>query len=153
MNTTTDRYLTRRGVKNLKKQITKTDKELTKLENSLKTTEASKDSRFVIDNILSHIEQLKAEKREIKQVLANSKVLPRKRDRLYVALGSIVDLIDAKGRLMTLMIVDSIEANPSNGKISANSPLGESLIGKTIQETISLTIGSRKTELQLVAIR
>ena len=110
MNTTTDRYLTRRGVKNLKKQITKIDKELTKLENSLKTTEASKDSRFVIDNILSRIEQLKSEKREIKQVLANSKVLPRKRDRLYVALGSIVDLIDAKGRLMTLMIVDSIEA-------------------------------------------
>ena len=153
MNTTTDRYLTRRGVKNLKKQITKIDKELTNLENSLKTTEALKDSRFVIDNILSRIEQLKSEKREIKQVLANSKVLPRKRDRLYVALGSIVDLIDAKGRLMTLMIVDSIEANPSNGKISANSPLGESLIGKTIQETISLTIGSRKTELQLVAIR
>ena len=49
-------------------------------------------------------------------------------------------------------IVDSIEANPSDGRISAKSPLGQNLIGKTIEDTIKWGNGIRANQLQLVKI-
>jgi transcription elongation factor GreA len=79
--------------------------------------------------------------------------LPRKRDALKVAIGSVVDLLDTSGRLVRYTLVDSIEANPSDGRISIMSPLGQSLLGRQIQDVVEWSAGRLGTRhLRLVNI-
>ena len=89
----------------------------------------------------------------LRHMLKNAKPLPRKRDRLRVALGSIVDLVDQQGRMLHYILVDSLEANPTDGRISVDSPLGRSLLDKRPKDTVSWCAGVKLQHAQLVAIR
>jgi transcription elongation factor GreA len=112
----------------------------------------SHDDRLARVELLSDLEAAEDELMSQKEIARTAKLLPSTRARLKVALGSVVDLIDQQGRLFRYTIVDSIEVNPSDGRISVASPLGSSLLGKTLQDTVDLTIGSKKRSLQLVKI-
>ena len=57
------------------------------------------------------------------------------------------------GRIIRYTIVDSIEADPSDGRISFKSPLGQNLLGKQIQDIIEWGNGLRTNQLRLVGIR
>ena len=64
-----------------------------------------------------------------------------------------MELFDrATGRIMKFRIVESLEANPLIGKISAESPLGKSVLGRTVNEIISWTANSQSMNMTLVAI-
>ena len=89
---------------------------------------------------------------EKRMQLNHAKQLPRKRDALKVALGSVVDLMDTNGHMVRYTLVDSLEANPSDGRISVNSPLGRSLVGRGIRETVEWTAGLRAKRLELIRI-
>ena len=54
--------------------------------------------------------------------------------------------------MMRYQVVESIEADPSEGKISAESPLGRSLIGRKVDEDVSWTAGLNSMQMQLVRI-
>ena len=69
-----------------------------------------------------------------------------------MVLGSVVDLIDTNGRIVQYTLVESIEANPSDGRISINSPLGQSLIGRKVREIIEWGTESRINQMRLVSI-
>jgi transcription elongation GreA/GreB family factor len=64
----------------------------------------------------------------------------------------VVDLIDQQGRLFRYTLVDSIEANPSDGRISVVSPLGSHLVGKTVQDIVEWSTGKSDNTLRLVRI-
>jgi transcription elongation factor GreA len=110
-------------------------------EERLRRIEALSELEAVEDDLVSH-----------KEVMRTARLIPSKRARLKVALGSVVDLIDQQGRLFRYTIVDSIEVNPSDGRISAASPLGSTLLGKAVKETVNLTVGATTRSLQLVKI-
>jgi transcription elongation factor GreA len=101
---------------------------------------------------LSALEYIELEIAEKKTMLTNVKLLPSKRSHLRVALGSVVELIDSYGHFFRYTIVDSIEANPSDGRISTESPLGRSLIGRTVKDVVEWRNGNRFNKLQLVRI-
>ena len=61
--------------------------------------------------------------------------------------------MDQQGRLFRYTLVDSLEANPLDGRISVESPLGQSLIGRERSNTISWQAGVHQRNLQLVDIR
>lgn len=155
MNTTHITLLSKKGMKELKKAVAKLEhrqkhmiadlRDLDKIDNH--------DQRLARIEKLAQLETIEAELDEKRKVLSNSQLYPRKRDALKVALGSAVNLIDASGRMVSYTIVDSIEANPSDGRISANSPLGQSLLGKTIKDTIEWGSNLRPMSMQLVAIK
>ncbi len=63
---------------------------------------------------LARLEAIETELAEKRETLTNAKLIPSKRARMKVAIGSIVDLIDQEGRLVQYTIVDTIEANPSD---------------------------------------
>lgn len=71
---------------------------------------------------------------------------------MKVAIGSVVDLIDQKGHLVRYTLVESIEANPSDGRISAASPLGQTLLGKTVKDIVEWGNGLNHNSLRLVKI-
>lgn len=49
-------------------------------------------------------------------------------------------------------LVDHVEANPLSGKISTQSPIGQSLVGKGVGDEISMTTPSGTIEFKIVAI-
>ncbi len=55
-----------------------------------------------------------------------------------VSVGSTV-VVDKSGTRMTFEIVGATEADPTAGKISLESPLGQALLGKTVGEQVTIT--------------
>lgn len=156
MNTTANEtvYLSKKGMKSLKKSVAQLEKDRKKtiLELHEQDKTDNHDERLARVEKLAKLESIEAELDEKRSLLANAKLFPRKRDAVFVAIGSMVELIDKNGRKVIYTIVDSIEADPSDGRISAKSPLGQTLLGKTISDTIRWGAGVRERQLQLVKI-
>jgi transcription elongation factor GreA len=154
MNTTKTIYISKKGMKELKKEMTRLERD--KKEAYIRLRELDKtdahDERYVRSELLASIETIESELADKKATLANAKLLPRKRDALKVAIGSVVDLLDTQGRIIRYTLVDSIEANPSDGRISIESPLGRSLLGRQIQDVIEWGTELRTNQLRLVGI-
>lgn len=155
MNATKTVYLSKKGMKELKKEIVRLERERTIALTRLRELDKidNHDERLARSEQLATIEGINSELAEKKLTLDNAKLFPRKRDAFKVAIGSVVDLIDTSGRMVRYHLVESIEANPSDGRISIKSPLGQKLIGRQIQDVIEWSVGVRTNQLQLVGIR
>lgn len=155
MNMTHTTLLSKKGMKELKKSISKLEHQQNSAIADLRDLDKidNHDHRLSRVEKLARLEAIEAELDDKRLILQNAKLYPRKRDALRVALGSAVELIDMQGRMVRYTVVDSIEANPSDGRISANSPLGQSLLGKTIKDTIEWGSNLRPMRMQLIAIR
>lgn len=153
MNTTETIYLSKKGMKDLKKAISQLERDRRKTILALHEQDKtdSHDERLARVEMLAKLDSIESELADKQSLFASAKLYPRKRDALYVGIGSVVELIDQAGRKVVYTIVDSIEADPSDGRISSKSPLGQSLIGKTMSDTISWGKAA-KTQLQLVRI-
>jgi transcription elongation factor GreA len=154
MNTTKTIFLSKKGMKELKKDIARLERERQDAIVSLRDMDKTDghDQRLARIEKLAYIDVVESELADKQMVLNHAKLFPRKRDAIKVAIGSVVDLIDTSGRLVRYTLVDTIEANPSDGRISIKSPLGQRLIGKQIQDMVEWTNGLRTTRFQLVGI-
>lgn len=154
MQSTNTIYLSKKGIKELKKTITRLERERQDALVALREMDKidGRDERLARVEQLALIEATEAELNDKKITLEHAKRLPRKRDALKVAIGSVVDLLDTSGRIVRYTLVESVEADPSDGRISIKSPLGQKLIGKQIQDVIEWTAGLGTKRLQLVAI-
>lgn len=154
--TITDRkiLLSKRGIKELKKSIIQLEQDKQKALSELRDIEKTfgHDERLERIEKLALLDGIEAELDDKKFTLANAKQLPSKRERLKVAIGSVVDLIDMRGHLFRFTIVESIEANPSDGRISIVSPLGKSLLGRTVKDIVKWGTGKHTNQFQLVRI-
>lgn len=154
MNTTKDIFLSKKGMKELKKQIARLEHEHTEALMALRELDKTEghEERLARIEKLGALDIVESELADKRLTLANAKLLPRKRDAFKVAIGSVVDLIDTKGRLVRYTLVESIEANPSDGRISIKSPLGQNLLGRQIQDIVEWSAGLRTNQMKLVAI-
>lgn len=151
----TTTFLSKKGLKELKKSITKLEHSKDRVSRELKELDHgdSREDRLVLVEKLATLESFESELIEKRDILAHARQLPRRRDAIKVALGSVVDLIDTNGRIIRYQLVDSFEANPSDGRISAASPLGSQLLGRTLKEFVEWTAGRGTNRAQLVAIQ
>ncbi len=156
MNTTitSEIYLSSKGMKELKRQIDRLERDYALAQQDLRELDKTEghEERLMRIEKLAVIEVLNDEITEKKFALDHAKLLPRKRDTFKVALGSVVELIDTKGRKVRYMLVDSLEADPSAGRISTKSPLGKNLLGRQIQDIVQWSCGLRTNQLKLVGI-
>jgi transcription elongation factor GreA len=154
MNVTETIYLSKKGFKELKKAVTRLEHELQAALMHLRELDKTDghDERLARVEQISVIETIESELAEKKLILSQAQLFPRKRDAIAVAIGSVVDLLDTSGRIVRYTLVDSIEANPSDGRISIKSPLGKNLVGKQIQDVVEWSSGIRTNRLQLVGI-
>jgi transcription elongation factor GreA len=154
MNSRKTIFLSKKGMKELKKEVARLERDCHETRAKLRELDKtdSHDERLARAEHLAALEIVESELAEKKAVLASAKLFPRKRDALKVAIGSVVDLLDTSGRIVRYTIVESIEANPSDGRISAMSPLGQSLLGKQIKDVVEWSAGIRTNKLQLVSI-
>jgi len=146
--------LSKKGMKELKKAISQLEHDRAAVIRGLhdidKTT--GHDDRLERIERLARLESIESELAEKHQTMSEAKLLPSKRARMKVAMGSVVDLIDQQGRLFRYTLVDTIEANPSDGRISVLSPLGQNLVGKTVKDIVEWGSGRHNAKFQLVKI-
>lgn len=78
---------------------------------------------------------------ELKYILKNAKLIkaPPKEKQNIVNLGATVTLEGSDGDINEFMIVGTYEANPSEGKISFESPVGKALFNKKIGDVVLIT--------------
>lgn len=146
--------LSKKGMKELKKAVAKLERKQQQIIKELRELDKTDghDQRLARIEKLAELEIAESQLADKQLYLNNAKVFPRKRDAIRVAIGSVVELIDTSGRIVRYQLVDSIEADPSDGRISANSPLGKTLLGRTIEETIKWGSGLSTNQLKLVRI-
>jgi len=79
---------------------------------------------------------------EIEKMLRNIKIIDDQEVTLNeVGLGSKVTLLDVEtGEQLVYMIVGSAEADPSNSRISNESPVGKALLGRKVGDEIEVNV-------------
>lgn len=85
-------------------------------------------------------EQAQVETRvaEIEDILLNASII-QTTDNSHVVVGSTVVLTNNKtNKTVEYTIVGSVEADPLEGKISNESPIGQALIGKKVDEQVTI---------------
>lgn len=146
--------LTKKGMKELKKVISQLENDRKKTINDLKELDRTlgRDERLSRIEKISELENIESELQYKKMLLSTSKLMPRHNSHLRVAIGSVVELIDKHGRFFKYKIVESIEADPSDGRISILSPLGRSLLGRNVSDVVELGHGTHFDHFRLVRI-
>jgi transcription elongation factor GreA len=74
---------------------------------------------------------------ELEHVIQNSQIIKKPRGDGKVVLGSTVELKDG-GPIKTFQVVGTMEADPLNGKISDESPIGKALMGKAVGDAVEI---------------
>lgn len=147
--------LSKKGMKELKKRIAQLEHDHTRALVELRELDkiSGHDERFTRADRLAAIDMIESELTDKKYTLSRARLAPNRKSSIQVAVGSVVDLIDKQGRKLRFQIVDTIEANPSDGRISAVSPLGQSLLGKTAMDEIKWSTNTSSNQLQLIKVR
>lgn len=81
-------------------------------------------------------EKLEARISEIEHILTNTEVITKPKGDTKVQIGSTVKL--KNGTTKTFQVVGTVEADPLNGKISDESPIGKALMGKKLGEKVEI---------------
>ncbi|OGZ58284.1 MAG: transcription elongation factor GreA [Candidatus Spechtbacteria bacterium RIFCSPHIGHO2_02_FULL_43_15b] len=90
---------------------------------------------------------------EIESVFRNAKIVnSASRNASTVEIGCSVE-VRGGAQTRNLMLVGKAEANPETGEISAESPLGRALLGKTAGETVDVhtPAGNRRYTIVRIA--
>lgn len=79
---------------------------------------------------------------ELEVMLNNIEIIENKKGASkIVRLGTTVTILDLEvNKETTYSIVGSVEADPLNGKLSNETPLAQSLIGKKVGETVNVAV-------------
>ncbi len=88
---------------------------------------------------------------EIEDILQNFELIVAKKSNGTVQVGSTVDL--KNGKTVTYRVVGPVEADPLEGKISNESPIGAALMGKKVGEKVVIETPKGSTTYTLEAIR
>lgn len=92
---------------------------------------------YDLSDTVSALYNINAEIDDLKTTLSQVVVIDpeSKKNHKVAQVGATIHL-ESSGRSISYQLVDSLEADPSNGKISSDSPLGRALIGKRINQLV-----------------
>ncbi len=89
----------------------------------------------------------------IEAMLRNAVIIEKNGPSDYVVLGSRVTIVeDGLDEPETFHIVGPAEADPLNGKISNESPLGQALMGHRVGDAVVVIAPAGETTFRIVAI-
>ena len=136
-------YLTKEGKAELDNELKSRIKEREAIKVKIVTARAFGDLSENEDYSAARGEQKLNESRiaELEDILKIAKVIPS-RKHVKAELGAKVQ-VSINGRKFDYIILDSIEANPAEGKISGVSPIGKAILGKKVGEEYTLPNGNK----------
>ncbi len=89
---------------------------------------------------------------EIERILQNVEIIKKPKRDNCVQLGSLVRLRAATGKTQKFQVVGTVEADPLNGKISDESPIGRVLLGKKEGEEVEIKTPAETVAYKIVDI-
>jgi len=90
----------------------------------------------------------------LEKMIKNASIIQEdKTPSKWVKLGSKVKVRNEEGGEELYTIVGSAEADPSDGKISNESPVGSALLGKKVGQVIQAEIPAGKIKFKVVSIK
>ena len=115
------------------------------------------DGGDTIDNtefltLLHELSVLNGRIQEIEEILRHSHLIEASKSE-KVQLGSKVTIIDDEGIQETFIIVGKQEADPINGFISNESPIGQALFNKTVREKVAFSAPDGLIQYEIIAIQ
>jgi transcription elongation factor GreA len=145
--------LTQTGVDELKNEVITLIAKRSDIAEAIKTARELGDLAENAEYQAARAEQERNESRisEIENILQNVEVIKAPSGAVKVQLGSKVRI---KNETVTkeFQVVGTVEADPLNGKISDDSPIGQALIGKKVSEQIEIKTPVETATYQIVAI-
>ena len=88
---------------------------------------------------------------EIETILQNASII-QTGNSSTVMLGSTVEL-EANGKAVVYTVVGPVEADPLEGKVSNESPIGQALMGKAVGDTVTISTPKGELAYTVVALR
>lgn len=96
-------------------------------------------------------DRLEARISELDYVVSNMQIIKKVKSNGHVRLGSTVEL-KSNGKAKTFQIVGTMEADPSSGKLSDESPIGRALIGKKVGDKAEIKTPTDTIVFTIVSI-
>lgn len=95
-------------------------------------------------------DRLEARISELEHILQNVQIIKISKSN-KVKLGSTVKLKDG-GKSPEFQIVGTMEADPMNGKVSDESPIGQALLGREKGDTVEIKLGKQVAKYKVMDI-
>lgn len=133
-------HLTKQGVEELKTELAGLLAQRSVIAERIKTAREFGDLSENMEYSAARQDQERNESRinDIEHILKNVKVIVMPKSDSKVVLGSTVKLKTEDGKSKEFQIVGTVEADPLNGKISDESPIGKALIGKKVGDEVEI---------------
>ncbi len=85
-------------------------------------------------------------------LITNARIIEENAHSDVVLIGSTVQVQDEKGRKKKYKIIGSAEADPSQGSISNESPIGKALLGKSAGDVADVAVPAGQIQLKVLRI-
>lgn len=146
-------HLTKEGEKELKDELVSLVGERGPIAERIKLAREFGDLSENAEYSSARQEQERVEARiaEIETILQNAKIITVPKTDSKVQLGSKVKLT-GNGKTKEFQVVGTVEADPLNGKISDESPIGKALIGKKEGDDVEIVTPAETLVYQIADI-
>jgi transcription elongation factor GreA len=153
-----DVILTPEGLENLKKEIehlstTKRREVAQRIKEAREFGDISENSEY--DDAKNEQAMLEARIAQLEDKLRSAQVINASElDSNVVRVGSLVSGKDDRGKEFRYTIVGSTEADPINGRLSNESPVGKALVGRDKGDTVTVPAprGERRLTISEIAV-
>ncbi|HEX7963436.1 MAG TPA: transcription elongation factor GreA [Candidatus Saccharimonadales bacterium] len=132
-------HLTKQGVAELKAELAELSSQRGEIADRIKTAREFGDLGENMEYTAAMQDKERNENRisEIEHILKNVQVITAPKGDNKVVLGSKVKL-KSDGKTKEFQVVGTVEADPLNGKISDESPIGKALMGKSVGDSVEI---------------
>lgn len=97
---------------------------------------------------------LEGEIAELEEKIRHAKIIENSADSNVVSMGSKIVLKDLEfNETDEYLLVGSTEADPDEGKISNESPVGAAIIGKSVGEVVEVQVGENIINYEIMEIK
>jgi len=143
------KYLTQEGLEKLKKELE--DRKTRIRQKIAASIKEAKEQGDLSEN--AEYSEARRQQREneskvmyLENIIRTSKVIQNGKTNGKVTIGATIE-VESNGKKMKFEIVGSNEANPSEGKISNESPIGKSFLGKTKGDKVEVKLPNGKKNI------
>ena len=148
-------YLTNAGIQKLNDELTDlTSKQRPELAKRLRDAIKMGDLKENADYIAAKEDQAFIEGRilKVKEMLRSSVLISNQINKQEVSIGSTVTISEENSGEEQYTLVGSVEADPSMGRISHESPIGQAIIGKSTGDSVQVSTPGGNITFEIIRI-
>jgi transcription elongation factor GreA len=151
-----EKFITKEGLKKLKEELenlknVKRHEVAARIQEAKELGDLSENAEYAA----AKDEQAQMESRilELENMIKSAKIIESENSGAdQVSVGSTV-IVESNGGRKEYQIVGSNEADPTSGKISNESPIGQAFVGKRLGEVVEIQVPDGRVEYRIVEIQ